>query len=259
MASNDSIKKTLLVAVLLCAVCSVIVSTAAVMLKPAQVANKALDFNRNILLAAGLLEEGVSVEEQFKQVTAKLVDMETGRFVTVEEAGVTALDSYDMRKASKDAALAIELDGADDIAKIKRQAKVAKVYLIEKNGKVEKVILPVHGYGLWSTMYGFLALESDLNTVVGLGFYEHGETPGLGGEIDNPKWKAVWPGKKVYGSDGGVALSVVKGAATPGSTHDVDGLSGATLTSRGVHNLIQFWLGENGYAPFLAKLKRGEA
>lgn len=254
MASNDTIKKTITVALLLCVVCSVIVSTAAVMLKPAQVANKALDFKRNILLAAGLLEEGVSVDEQFKQVTTKLVDFESGKFTTAVD-----VDSYDQRKAAKDPALSVNLSGDEDLAKISRQEKYAKVYLVENNGQLEKIILPIKGYGLWSTLYGFLALEADTNTVVGLGFYEHAETPGLGGEVDNPRWKALFPGKKVYAADGSVALTIVKGSAAPDSAHDIDGLSGATLTSKGVDNLIKFWLGEKGYASFLTNLRNGEA
>lgn len=135
------------------------------------------------------------------------------------------------------------------------------MYLVENSGAIEKIILPVRGYGLWSTLYGFVALESDANTVVGLGFYEHGETPGLGGEVDNPRWKAFWPGKQVY-RDGEVEIALAKGAVDPASTDApwrVDGLSGATLTSRGVTNLVQFWLGEDGFQPFLANLKAGEA
>src|SRR5690606_17188592 len=113
----------------------------------------------------------------------------------------------------------------------------AEVYLVnDAQGQLERIILPVHGYGLWSTLYGFMALESDLNTVVGLGFAEHGETPGLGGEVDNPSWKAKWPGKKVY-KDGEVELGLIKGTVDPSSANadwQVDGLSGATLTSNEV-------------------------
>jgi Na+-transporting NADH:ubiquinone oxidoreductase subunit C len=123
------------------------------------------------------------------------------------------------------------------------------------------VVLPIHGYGLWGTLYGFLSLEGDGNTVIGLGFYEHKETPGLGAEVDNPKWKAIWPGKKVYDDQGEVAVQVVKGGvdkASDEAIHQVDGLSGATLTSRGVENLLRFWLGDEGFGPFLAKLRAGE-
>lgn len=258
MANNDSIKKTLIVTVLLCFVCSVIVSAAAVLLRPAQVANKSLDVKRNILAAAGLLEPGKNVDTIFNErVTARVVDLKTGKFtdaITPEE--------YDQRKASRDASLSTGLSAEDDLAKISRREDYSVVYLVEGNDRLERVIMPVRGYGLWSTLYGFLALENDANTVVGLVFYEHGETPGLGGEVDNPLWKAQWVGKEVYDAQGNIAITVAKGAADPASPrakHQVDGLSGATLTSRGVHNLLHFWLSDMGYRPFLENLKSGEA
>ena len=256
MASNDGIGKILGVALSLCIVCSVIVSTAAVVLKPAQEANKSLDRKRNILQAAGMLEEGRSVEEQFAVVEERFVDLKSGQFTETVAAG------YDQREAAKDPARSRDVPGDQDIAKVGRQADIAQVYLVRgDNGEYEKIILPVHGYGLWSTLYGFLALESDANTVAGLGFYDHGETPGLGGEVDNPRWKGLWPGKKVY-RDGQVELSLAKGSVDPRSDSadwKVDGLAGATLTSRGVSNLIDFWLGDSGFAPFLANLRNGEA
>ncbi|NKI17222.1 Na(+)-translocating NADH-quinone reductase subunit C [Spongiibacter sp. KMU-166] len=255
MANNDSIQKTLLVAVTLCIVCALFVSTAAVVLKPVQVANKALDRKANILAAAGLLDPEVSVEEQFKKVRTRIVDLETGKFT--DQFNV---ETFEQSKIAKDPATSVDLNEAD-IAKIKRRENFATVYLVEKDGELDKIILPVRGAGLWSTLYGFLALENDLNTVAGLGFYEHGETPGLGGEVDNPGWKAQWPGKEVY-DDGEVEIQLIKGsvdANTPEAEHKIDGLSGATLTSRGVTNLLQFWMGENGYKPFLKNLQSGEA
>lgn len=252
MANKESVSKTITVAVLLCLVCSVVVSTAAVMLKPAQKANKELDFNRNILAAAGMLDPAKPVAEQFKQVSTRLVDMETGKFTDALDA-----DKYDQRKASKVPAQSIALTDEQDIAKIGRKAKIAKVYLVEKAGKLHCVVLPIKGYGLWSTLYGFIALDADMNKVIGISFYEHGETPGLGGEVDNPKWKALWTGKEIYDANGNVAITVVKGAAA--NNHQVDGLSGATLTSRGVNNLVRFWMGQEGYANFLKNLKNGEA
>mgnify|MGYP001826806433 FL=1 len=257
MSSNDSIKKTLIVAFSLCIVCSVIVSTAAVVLKPAQEANKTLDRKRNILAAAGMLQEGVSVEDQFQQVTARVVDMRTGRFADDVDP-----DNFDQRKAAKDPAQSDRLTAEQDQAKISRREHYAIVYLVQDgSGEIDKVILPVHGYGLWSTLYGYVALESDGNTVAGLGFYEHAETPGLGGEVDNPRWKAFWPGKQVY-KDGQVELGLIKGSVDPGNANapwQVDGLAGATLTANGVTNLVQFWLGENGFQPILNNLKTGEA
>jgi Na+-transporting NADH:ubiquinone oxidoreductase subunit C len=227
-----------------------------VQLKPAQEINKTRDLKRNILQAAGLYDASQSVESQFDSISTRVVDLRTGRFT--DEVDPT---SFDQRSASKDPSNSAELDDEQDVAKISRREHYSLVYLVENSGAIEKIILPVRGYGLWSTLYGFVALESDANTVVGLGFYEHGETPGLGGEVDNPRWKAFWPGKQVY-RDGEVEIALAKGAVDPASTDApwrVDGLSGATLTSRGVTNLVQFWLGEDGFQPFLANLKAGEA
>jgi Na+-transporting NADH:ubiquinone oxidoreductase subunit C len=134
--------------------------------------------------------------------------------------------------------------------------------MVENEEGIETMILPIHGYGLWSTLYGFVALEGDLKTVVGLGFYQHAETPGLGGEVDNPNWKQQWTGKVVYDENGEVAVQVIKGSVDPGmanAEHKIDGLAGATLTSRGVEKLVQFWMGKNGFRPFLDNLKSGEA
>lgn len=257
MSKNDGIGKTLLVAFAICIVCSVVVSTAAVVLKPAQEANKTLDRKRNILAAAGMLEPGRSVEEQFAQVQTRVIDLETGEFTDERNP-----ENYEPVKAAKDPSQSIDLSQEEDIAGIGRRENYALVYLVEGNGgDLDKVILPVRGYGLWSTLYGFIALESDLNTIAGLGFYEHGETPGLGGEVDNPRWKALWPGKQVY-RDGEVEIELIKGSVEPDNPRAewrVDGLSGATLTSRGVTHLVQFWLGEQGYKPFLNNLKSGEA
>lgn len=256
-ANNDTIRKTILVTVLLCVVCSVVVSAAAVILKPMQVANKELDRKSNILAAAGISDPSKSVDELFKQITTRYVDLETGKFVEMPS-------TYDEAKAAKDPQQNIRLERNQDKAGIKAIARVQPVYLVEgSGGSVQKIILPVHGKGLWSTLYGFLALEGDLNTVVGLGFYSHAETPGLGGEVDNPAWKALWPGKEVYGEDKtDPRIQLIKGsvdASTPDAQHKVDGLSGATLTANGVTNLVQFWMGANGYAPFLNNLRAGEA
>jgi Na+-transporting NADH:ubiquinone oxidoreductase subunit C len=261
VSKTDSTQRTLFVAFLLCLVCSVIVSTAAVMLKPLQVANKQKDFKINILKAGGLYDQGIadgkSITEMFESVTTKLVDIETGKYTDEKD-----VQSYDQRKASKDPQLSIALSPEEDLAKISNRVNIAKVYLVQNDQGLQKVILPIKGYGLWSTLYGFISLESDLNTVSGLVFYEHGETPGLGGEIDNPKWKGLWEGKIVYGDDRAVELTVIKGAVnenTPKPQHKVDGLSGATLTGKGVDNLVKFWMGSMGYAKYLTNLKEGEA
>ncbi|MBT3436043.1 MAG: Na(+)-translocating NADH-quinone reductase subunit C [Oceanospirillaceae bacterium] len=253
--SKDSVSRTVMVALVLCVVCSVIVSAAAVGLRDKQVANAINEKKMNILAAAGIEVVDGDLDTAFATITPKLVDMRTGQFSTNEDVA-----TYDMRKAAKDPAKARALTGEQDIASIRKQSLYSTVYLVEGEQGIERIILPIHGYGLWSTLYGFIALEGDLNTVVGLGFYEHAETPGLGGEVDNPKWKALWPGKKVYAPGSDVpAIGLIKGNAPAGDLHKIDGLAGATLTSNGVTNLVKFWLGENGFATFLTKLKAGEA
>jgi len=243
---NDSTTKTVAVATALCLVCAVVVSASAVLLKPRQLENQAADRQRNILQAAGHYRPGVPVDEQFENIEARVVDLATGEYVRDIDA-----ERYDQRAAARDPARSVDLSPGEDIAGIGRRARYAKVYLVMGNGAVDKVILPVHGYGLWSTMYAFLALEEDGNTIYGLRVYEHAETPGLGGEVDNPKWRRQWRDKKV--------LDVAKGSVPPDhpeAEHRVDGLSGATLTSRGVTNMLRYWLSDQGFGPYIAKLQQ---
>lgn len=251
--SNDSIPKTITVAVLLCVVCSVLVSTAAVKLKPLQERNKALYTKKNILLAAGLMEEGKDVEELFKQIKVKIVDLASGEYDEKIDP-----QKYDQKVAAKDSAMSVMIPGAKDIAKIRRRALKIPVYLVQKGDRTETYILPIHGKGLWSTMYGFLALKGDLNTVQGITFYDHGETPGLGGEIDNPLWQKQWVGKKLFDENWILRFDVLKGKVNqnkPAAIHQVDGLSGATLTTVGVKNMVRYWLDDHGYGKFLARTR----
>jgi len=251
--SNDSLEKTINVALALCLVCAVLVSMATVALRPLQSHNKALDMKKNILDVAGLLDEGTDIDQAFKErIEAKLVDLATGEYVDGN------VDEYDQRKAAKDPAQNEAIPADKDIASIRSKAKVAKVFLVKSGDKLQSIILPVNGYGLWSTMYGFLSLEADGQTVQSINLYDQGETPGLGGEVVNPNWRALWKGKKVYGDNGEVALTLVKGTvdtSRPDAVNKVDGLAGATLTSRGVSNLILYWMGPEGFAPYLNKIK----
>lgn len=252
---KETVTRTITVALAVCLVCAVVVSTAAVMLRPVQEKNERLNLQTNILQAAGLYEESMSgddVREVFDSIERRFVELETGEYVEMDE-------SFDTIQAKQDPTLSKKLSASQDPASIKRKPLVAEVYLAKTDeGELDKIILPVHGYGLWSTLYGFLALEADVNTVAGLGFYQHGETPGLGGEVDNPAWKAQWPGKQLYDEDGDVAIRVVKGSAADteqAREHHIDGLSGATLTTRGVDNLIRYWVGENGFGPYLERMR----
>lgn len=258
---KESTVRTLAVAIVVCLVCSVFVAGAAVALKSTQVENKELDKQRSILAIAGLGDadlSGKQVKALYKErIVAKVVDLESGTFSDAQD-----VNTFDPLKAAKDPKLSDALPGEQDIASIKRRERLTTVYLVEKDGQLDTLILPVRGYGLWSTLYGFMALKGDLNTVVGMGFYQHAETPGLGGEVDNPKWKALWPGKTLFDEDGKLAVDIVKGnvdSQSPKAIHQVDGLAGATLTSNGVENLLRFWLGQKGFGPFIANLRNGGA
>ncbi|PFG55526.1 Na+-transporting NADH:ubiquinone oxidoreductase subunit C [Vibrio sp. ES.051] len=256
--NNDSIKKTLGVVIGLSLVCSIIVSTAAVGLRDKQKANAVLDKQSKIVEVASIEANGKKVPELFAEyIEPRLVDLETGNFVETAENGATATE-FDQREASKDAERSISLTKEEDVADIRRRAKTAVVYLVKSQGEVQKIILPMHGKGLWSMMYAFVAVETDGNTVSGITYYEQGETPGLGGEVENPSWRNQFVGKKLYDDNYQPAIKVVKGGAPQGSEHGVDGLSGATLTSNGVQHTFDFWLGEMGFGPFLAKVRDGE-
>lgn len=249
---NDSIEKTLFVAVALCLVCAVVVAGAAVLLRPMQSANQAVDVRRNIVEVAGLLD-GNSIDQAFEKIETRVVDLKTGEYTDAVDPS-----TYDQRKAVKDPVLSETIPGDEDIAKIKRRAKYAPVYLVQEDGKLDTLVLPVHGYGLWSTMYGFLALDSDLETIVGFKFYDQRETPGLGGEVENPAWRAQWEGKKLYDDEGNLRIEVLKSKVDktkPDAQYQVDGLAGSTLTSRGVTNLLHYWLSESGFGPYLDQLR----
>ncbi|WP_111429180.1 Na(+)-translocating NADH-quinone reductase subunit C [Rhodobacteraceae bacterium DSL-40] len=250
----DSTPKTIFVAVALCLFCSMVVAMAAVSLRPVQEANKLRDKRINILQVAGLYEPGMDVNEAFtSSFTPKVVDLSTGEYTDAVDVA-----TYDERAATQDLNLSVAL--TDDPAGIGRRANYETVYLMENpDGSLDKVILPIHGYGLWSTLWGFIALEANGNDIYGLQFYEHAETPGLGAEVDNPRWRAQWNGKKLRDDEGDLEITVSKAPSPAGPEFHVDALAGATLTSRGVDNLVRYWMGEDGFGPYLARLREGDA
>ena len=255
---RDSKRNTVLVAVLLSLVCSILVSSAAVVLRPLQERNAERNRQKIILEVAGLLEAGAEIGPQFSQVEARVVELASGSYAEHLDP-----QAYDAARAARDPALSTGIPATDDIAGIGRRPDYATVYLVRPGGQLRYIILPVYGYGLWSTMYGFIALESDGNTIAGLQFYEHAETPGLGAEIDNPKWRAQWQGKLVYGEDEKPRIEVARGPvpadASPSvARYQVDGLAGSTLTGRGVTNLLRYWLGDEGFAPYLRRIEDQE-
>ena len=246
----DNPVKTMFITVVICLVASLVVTYPALQLRPVQEMNELNEKRKNILQVAGLYDEQKTMDEMFEPIEARVVDLRTGRFTIDVDI------NFDEIKALKSGKFSKGLTKEQDIASIRRQSFYKVVYLIKDDkGAVVKVILPIHGYGLWSTLYGFVAVNTDGNTIEGLKFYAHAETPGLGGEVDNPTWQAQWPNKKIKDENGKVAISVVKGGAT--GDYQVDALSGATLTSVGVNNLVQFWTGKNGFESFLEFVKNG--
>ena len=171
------------------------------------------------------------------------------------------LSTYDPVEYSKKSDYSASVNSDEDIAIIKSQELYGKIYILRNpDQSINKVVLPVRGYGLWGTLFGFISLGSDLNTIEGLEFYEHKETPGLGGEVDNPNWKKIWKGKKVYDISKLVGIEVIKGKTQANDAkiaYKVDGLSGATLTSRGITNMMHYWFGKNGYKSALENLSNG--
>lgn len=250
---NDDTRKIIAVAVILCLVCSIMVSSASVLLKPRQERNQALAVKSEIVRVAGLLTEDADVEELFGRIETRIVNLDTGEY-----AGDIDPDTFDAADAARNPQTSIALSTEDDIARIRRRANYAPVYLVRDGDQLKTVILPVHGQGLWATMYGFLALASDGKTITGITFYDHGETPGLGDAIEHPDWQAQFVGKQAFDDEGIPRIGLVKGSvneSSPDAIFQVDGIAGATLTGNGVTNLLHFWLGQQGFAPYLQRIK----
>jgi Na+-transporting NADH:ubiquinone oxidoreductase subunit C len=265
MAKKNEALKTIVVAGVLCIVCSIIVSAIVVTLRPQQKKNAEIDYKKNILLSAGLMEKGADVEEAFEKIETVLVNFETGKIVKSGQIdAVENLKTFDQNKASTDPQRSINIPGSEDVAGLGRRSKFAKVFLTrDQDGKPNTIILNIRSKGLWSTMLGFIALESDAKTIKGFAYYSHGETPGLGGEVDNPSWKKQWIGKSIYDEEFNVEFEVVKGSVNKSASnlmaqYQVDGLSGATITANGVSDSIKYWFGSNAYKKFLSNVRSGD-
>ncbi|KAA8606979.1 Na(+)-translocating NADH-quinone reductase subunit C [Salipiger aestuarii] len=249
----DNTAKTVTVAVALCLVASMVVSAAAVTLRPVQDANRLRDKQINVLEVAGVYDPNVPVAEAFAAFEPHVVDLDTGAFADQYD-----IETFDELATSKDPAIVRALD-EDPAGLGGTQQYFQMIYILRDDaGDIDKVVLPVEGYGLWSTLYGFIALEENGNDIYGLQFYQQGETPGLGAEVDNPRWKALWNGKKLRDEDDVLQITVAKTPPAAGREYYVDALAGATLTSNGVDNLVRFWMGQQGFGPFLERLKAGE-
>lgn len=252
---KDSISNVFRIVIIVSLVCSVMVAVSAVSLRERQVYNQALDLKKNVLVAAGTYEKGISeeeIEKRYKNIEPVVVDFEKKEF----SEGVNP-ETYDMAKAAKDPDTSVPIPSDVDIANVRRLPHYGILYLYKPEGKLKKIVIPISGLGLWSTIYGFIALEKDGKTVSGINFYEHGETPGLGGEIDNPKWQSNWTGKLVYDEKGNPVIEVIKGSvdsSREGSEYKIDGISGATITAKAIGDMVRFWLSDPIYGKFLTQV-----
>jgi len=252
---NESITKTIGVAFCVCLICSLVVSFSAVSLRDLQNENKLNDKRIKILQTADIYNPDEDIKEQFLKLETKFVNFETGKLMDTYMD--FSLEEYDPILATRDSNLSSKVPTSEDIAVIKNRENIGKIFILRNDDySINKLILPIRGYGLWGTLYGYISIENDFNTIAGIEFYDHKETPGLGAEVDNPKWKNLWPGKEIY-QNGEVSLSVIKGKVDNNdkdAQYEIDGLSGATITSRGVTNMIAYWFGESGYSKLFKEL-----
>ncbi len=257
--NTDKPANALIVVVVVAFVCSVLVSVSTVGLRPIQARNELIERSRNIVALSGLVETGqpLSGEEvlaALEQMDVRVLNIETGEFDdSIDPA------AYQPRAAAADTELGVGIPPELDVAQLGRRSRFEIVYLAYDDDEIRRVILPIVGQGMWSTMYGFLALENDYSTIADATFYEQAETAGIGDQITNPEWLAIWRGRRLFAADGSYRFRIASGPVDPGSaaaTHQVDGISGATVTASAVSRTVEYWFGPHGYGPFIENLRK---
>lgn len=256
--TNDSPVKAFLVVLLTAVICSSLVSASVVLLRPIQINNKMLDRSRNIMKLTGLVERGSAPSDEemlelYRGMDVRAVDIDRAVF-TDEVDPLT----FDQRRAVNNTELGTNIPAELDSAALGRRSRFATVYMVLRDGELDRVILPIRGTGMWSMMYGYIALESDLNTIAAATFYEQNETPGLGDQIMRPDWQAQWQGRQIYDESGELRFAVNHGKVEPGSSiwlYEVDALTGATVTADAVTAMMHYWFGPHGYRNFLDELR----
>jgi Na+-transporting NADH:ubiquinone oxidoreductase subunit C len=247
---------TLVFTIVVCAICSVFVASTYEMLGERQRADAAVFRMLDILRLTGLagpdeVLEKDEIVRRFGAIRPRAVDMRARRIDPEVDASL-----YGQREASRDPTRSREAPA--NAAGVRRIPDHAVVYeRLGEDGSVEQMLLPLHGQGYGGQIYGFIALGPDLNTVRDIIFYEHEETPTLGGKINRASWRAAWEGRRVYDDSRAVALRLV-GDAGPADTHphEVDAVSRASVTTAGVQNMIDFWMGPEGFGPFLEDYRK---
>lgn len=248
---NESRVKTIVMAFLVSAICGVMVSGATVLLRPIQAANWATEEQARIAaLVQGIPGMAALLESSGGALSTVVVDLDRGR--AAEDVTPDTLESV-----LADPARWTVLTPEQDLAGLGQRPDYAQIFLLRaEDGALSLVLLPVSGQGYGGRIDAVLALSGDLNTVAGLAVTSQSETPGLGGRIEEAAWQAGFAGTQMRDPAGEVRFRVAQGAA--GGPYEVDGITGATRTGRGVTGMMRFWLGPEGYGPLLDAMARGE-
>lgn len=238
LVQKDSPLYTFAFALVICLVCSLSLALVAKGLQSKQELNEALDVKKNILKAVSLttpLGVEASAEDIVKTYEEKIQEI-----VIDGKGGVV------------EGKLPIDIKEGEDLYPI---------YIYSENKVPVAYAFPIIGKGLWSTLYGYFALETDAKTVRGITFYKHGETPGLGAEIEKDWFQNNFKGKSIWniGKNDLQPIEVIKGKVSDKYTGDagqyyVDGISGATMTAKGVTEMLDKWL--HMYEPFFSQKRQ---
>ena len=207
-------------------VCGGLLAFASITLKDEQDANIALEQKKNILSSVLVVDEDANIEERYaKRVRSFVLDFEGNVKPGLRAEDVTIAVEY--KKAPKERLLPVyEFRSAND------------------SSKVEYAVMPVYGYGLWNNIWGFIAVKSDFTTIQGVKFQHAGETPGLGARIESEEVQDRFKGKTIFEGDKLKPVVMQKGEGNDFSNdpHRVDGMSSATLTAKGVNNMLADYL-----------------
>ena len=256
--NKDSPRNAFFVVMVTALVCSSLVSAAVVVLRPIQLNNQMLEQSRNIMQLTGLLPADQVIDDEDMLELYKSLDI---RIINIDEADyVDEIDpvTFNTRLALNDPDLSVAIPSELDLASLGRRTRFTPVYMIWDDDGLDRVILPVRGNGMWSMLYGYIALEPDFNTISGMTFYEQNETPGLGDQITHGHWLEQWQGRQIYDDAGNLRFRINEGVVQPGSTasqFEVDALTGATVTGDAVTSMVHYWFGPHGYQGILLALR----
>lgn len=253
---RDSTRRTILVSLAICFACSVAVSISTVLLRPIRSEHARLAREARV-------REMLSRQPGLSGLVGDLPDVDLEQWVVELATGARAPEidpaSFDPQRAATDPGAGRVVPAERDIARIKHQARHAVVTVVRRADVIQTLVLPVFGRGYASVIHATVAIAADGKTIQGLTIDRHGETPGIGSEIEEPEWLRQFSGKQALDEEGLPTLEVVTDEPSNEPARSrVDFISGATRSSLGVGRALRFWLGEDGYGPFLARVRSGE-